>query len=94
VPFARLADWLGGLVEDHGERLLRVKGIVAIEGEARPVVVHGVQHVFHPPRFLDAWPKGIEAPAVVFIFDGLDAAVIRARAAAAGLPIREVQDGE
>ena len=34
----------------HGPNLLRVKGIVKIaETPERPVVIHGVQHVFHPP---------------------------------------------
>src|SRR5262249_15674543 len=41
----------------HGPNLLRLKGIVKIaEAPERPVVIHGVQHVFHPPAQLDAWP--------------------------------------
>jgi len=41
----------------HGQSLLRTKGIVALRDDPqRPVIVHGVQHVFHPARRLDAWP--------------------------------------
>ncbi|MGF1561797.1 MAG: CobW family GTP-binding protein [Geminicoccaceae bacterium] len=40
----------------HGENLLRMKGILNIEGEDGPAVIHGVQHVFHPVHWLDAWP--------------------------------------
>ena len=42
----------------HGEKLLRVKGIVQIaEDPDRPVVIHGVQKIFHPPARLPQWPS-------------------------------------
>jgi G3E family GTPase len=41
----------------YGEKLLRVKGIVTVAGQARPFVVHGVQHIFYPPDTLKDWPK-------------------------------------
>jgi G3E family GTPase len=41
----------------HGDRLLRLKGIVGLSDRPeQPVVVHGVQTVFHPPARLPAWP--------------------------------------
>ena len=41
----------------HGEKLLRMKGIVQLSANPdRPVVLHGVQSVFHPPERLPAWP--------------------------------------
>ncbi len=41
----------------HGEKLLRMKAIVALsDNPERPVVLHGVQSIFHPPVRLDAWP--------------------------------------
>lgn len=46
------------LIMTRGDALLRVKGILNLAGEARPVVLHGVQHVFHPPVRLPAWPEG------------------------------------
>jgi G3E family GTPase len=27
-----------------------VKGVVHVAGEAEPVAIHGVHHVFHPPQ--------------------------------------------
>ncbi len=41
----------------HGERLLRMKAIVGLtDNPDRPVVLHGVQSIFHPPQRLAAWP--------------------------------------
>jgi G3E family GTPase len=52
----------------HGPNLLRLKGIVRIaETPGRPVVIHGVQHVFHPPAQLEAWPDDDHRTRMVFI---------------------------
>ena len=83
--FSVLADWLGNLVGAHGAALLRVKGIVQLLGEKRPLAVHGVQHVFHPPTRLAAWPHGLPVSTLVFICDGLDPQIITETAFAAGL---------
>ncbi|GAC1044103.1 CobW family GTP-binding protein [Rhizobium sp. No.120] len=41
----------------HGEKLLRLKAIIAVSDRPeRPVVLHGVQNIFHPPVRLPAWP--------------------------------------
>jgi G3E family GTPase len=57
----------------HGPKLLRLKGLVAIAEEPqRPVVVHGVQHVFHPPLVLPAWPDDDHRTRLVFIVEDLD----------------------
>jgi len=53
------------LTQLRGPDLLRVKGIVNIEG--RPVVVQGVQHLFHPPIELDRWPSADQDTRLVFI---------------------------
>jgi G3E family GTPase len=43
----------------HGEKLLRMKAIVALsDNPDRPLVLHGVQSVFHPPLRLPKWPDG------------------------------------
>lgn len=43
----------------HGEKLLRMKAIVALtEQPDRPLVLHGVQSIFHMPVRLPAWPEG------------------------------------
>ena len=42
----------------HGEKLLRMKAVVALSDDPeRPLVLHGVQSIFHPPQRLAAWPK-------------------------------------
>jgi len=52
----------------HGANLLRVKGIVKLEEQPeRPVVIHGVQHIWHPPVELDAWPDSDKRTRLVFI---------------------------
>jgi G3E family GTPase len=41
----------------HGEKLLRMKAIVSVSDRPeRPLVLHGVQSIFHPPVRLAAWP--------------------------------------
>jgi G3E family GTPase len=85
LPYAGLREWLGDLVGAHGEQLLRVKGIVAVQGQDRPIVVHGVQHLFHPPRQLASWPAGLARSTLVFILDGLDPSAIVDSAVSAGL---------
>ncbi len=44
------------LIATQGDKLLRVKGILNLAGQDRPVAIHGVQHLFHPPSLLAAWP--------------------------------------
>ena len=57
----------------HGPKLLRVKGLVAIaEDPDHPVVIHGVQHVFHLPAVLPRWPDGDRRSRLVFIVKDLD----------------------
>lgn len=46
---------LEGLAAVHGENLLRIKGILNLEGAARPVAIHGVQHLLHEPVILAHW---------------------------------------
>ena len=49
LRWRELNGWLTALRIRHGDRLLRVKGIVELEGEPAPMALHGVHHVFHPP---------------------------------------------
>jgi G3E family GTPase len=59
----------------RGPDLLRMKGIVNVEGE--PVVVQGVQHIFHTPVKMNAWPSEDRDSRLVFIVRHIDAEVIR-----------------
>ena len=61
----------------HGPKLLRLKGIVALADDpARPVVIHGVQHVFHTPLRLEAWPDADQRTRMVFIVRDLPRAFV------------------
>ncbi|MBN9044074.1 MAG: GTP-binding protein [Rhizobiales bacterium] len=58
IPLVAFEMFLDLLRSAHGEKLLRVKGIVQVaEDPERPVVIHGVQKIFHPPARLAHWPK-------------------------------------
>lgn len=62
--------WLSALLHAHGDRILRVKGVLRTSSSSRPLVIHGVQHVMHPPTHLPADDGG---PAfLVFITRGLE----------------------
>jgi G3E family GTPase len=69
-----LSLFLQLLAEHCGARLLRLKGLVdVVESPGRPAVIHGVQHVFHPPAWLEAWPDDDRTTRIVVISQGLDA---------------------
>lgn len=61
----------------HGPNLLRMKGIVKVSDDpARPVILHGVQHIFHPPVRLAAWPDGDATTRLVFIVKDIEKPMI------------------
>lgn len=82
VTFTQPLDWdevvtaLELLIANRGEDLLRVKGILNVKGEEKPVVIHGVQHVFHPPAGLPAWPSDDRRSRMVFITREIDRSAI------------------
>ena len=74
--------WLTMLLNRHGAQVLRVKGILNVEGSPTPVAVHGVQHLVHPPLHMAAWPDADRRSRLVFIVDGLARAAIERSLAA------------
>jgi G3E family GTPase len=65
---ATLPLYLAALAENLGADLLRVKGIVGVvETPATPAVIHGVQHVYHAPAWLDRWPSDDHRTRIVLI---------------------------
>jgi G3E family GTPase len=68
----------------RGPDLLRVKGLVNVEGKSGPMVVQGVQHLFHPPLELAAWPGPDRGTRLVFITRGIPRQVIADLFAAIG----------
>jgi G3E family GTPase len=72
IPALALTLLLEVLAEHCGARLLRVKGLMRIEEMPdRPALIHGVQHVFAPPEFLDRWPSADHSTRLVFITQGM-----------------------
>jgi G3E family GTPase len=65
------------LLASRGGSILRVKGLLRVAGENRPVVVQGVQHVVYPPEYLPEWPDGDPSGWLVFIARDLTHAAIR-----------------
>lgn len=57
-------------------RLLRLKGLVRIEGDERPLVVHCVQHAVHPPARLESWPSDDRRTRLVLIAYEVDPAAV------------------
>lgn len=79
VDTMTFTDALELLIARQGENLLRVKGIVNIaDNPGRPLVVHGVQHVFHDPVWLDAWPDDDRRTRIVVIARNLAEKTVRA----------------
>lgn len=60
-------DWLNLLMAIKGPDILRVKGILNMKNHAAPWVIHGVQHIFHPPVELSEWPSEDRRTRIVFI---------------------------
>jgi G3E family GTPase len=78
VPAGTLEMFLDLLRATHGAKLLRVKGIVHVaEMPDTPLVVHGVQHVFHPSARLARWPDGDRRTRIVFITRDLGEETVR-----------------
>jgi G3E family GTPase len=82
APVSRLdfARALGGLAQDRGNDLLRVKGLVRFaDRPERPAVVQAAQHAMFTPEWLDAWPDADRRSRLVFIVHDIAPEEILAR---------------
>ena len=78
IPFASVEMFLDLLRSTQGDQMLRMKGIIALAEEPdRPLVVHGVQKLMHPPVRLGAWPDGDRRTRLVIIGKDLPEAYVR-----------------
>lgn len=71
------SSWLNTQLTRDGERILRVKGILDVAGQTKPLLINGVHHVFYPATELAAWPGAGRQSDLVFIGRDLDAKAIR-----------------
>src|SRR5438067_3564467 len=76
LPWPVLEQAMAVLTGLRGADLLRVKGVVAVEGCRGPVVVHAVQHVAHRPVELEDWPDADRRSRLVFITRNLGRAPV------------------
>lgn len=94
VSFAAISTFLDLLQSTQGDRLLRMKGIVELaEDPSRPLVLHGVQTMMHPPARLPAWPDDQRGARLVVI--GIDLSedyVRRLFAAVTDTPMTDTPD--
>ncbi len=67
IDWVAFGIWLTMLLHSHGTEILRVKGILDIQGAELPLVIHGVQQLIHPPVHLSAWPEGERRSSLVLI---------------------------
>ncbi|MFT4115394.1 CobW family GTP-binding protein [Bradyrhizobium sp.] len=83
IRWAEFSGWIDALIRTRSSELLRVKGIVDIlECPGEPLVIHGVQQVFHPPVRMENWPSDDHRTRIVLIvrdWDDRDIAAMFAR---------------
>jgi G3E family GTPase len=79
IPAGAFETFMDLVRSMHGPDLLRVKGVVRLaEHPDRPVVIHAVQHLMHPPAALERWPDGDHRTRIVFIVRDIDPRTITA----------------
>ena len=77
IKIDTFATALEALLFTQASRLLRIKGIVnTVDRPRKPMVIHGVQHIFHEPVWLDNWPNEDHRTKLVFITDGIERATL------------------
>jgi len=83
IAWPALQCWLESLLSLRGDAILRLKGIVRLEGQRQPIVLQGVHHILHPPMYLDRDTPTEEFTRIVLITQGLSAKGLRASFASA-----------
>ena len=79
-----LVRWLDALTSLRGDDVLRIKGIVRVRGQDRPVAVNAVHHVLHPPELVRDWPGGRPETRLAVITKGIGALDLHHALEAAG----------
>jgi G3E family GTPase len=78
VSWSTIESFLDLLRSTQGEKLLRMKGVVELaEDPERPLVIHGVQKLLHPPARLPGWPDGARGTRIVIIAQDLSEDYLR-----------------
>ncbi|MEP1420684.1 MAG: GTP-binding protein [Erythrobacter sp.] len=77
MPAAVFDQWFGLLTSLNGVNMLRVKGLIHMKEMESPLVIHGVQHVWHPPAILQDWPSDDRRSRIVFIMRDMEESDLR-----------------
>ncbi len=77
IRWAAFGLWFSLLAHRHGARILRMKGILTLEGSETPILVQAVQHLVHRPEHLPAAMGDGSRSSLVLIVDGLNLQLIR-----------------
>lgn len=70
VDFRPFAMWLSLMSQFHGDKLVRVKGLLRVEDEPGPIVIQAVQHVVCPTYCMPQWPCDDHSSRVMMITRG------------------------
>lgn len=71
IDWPTFAVWLSMLLEAHGPKVLRIKGLLDV-GVSGPIAINTAQHVVHPPEHLPHWPDKARRDFLVVISRGLE----------------------
>jgi len=72
IDWTAFGIWMTMLLNRHGDKVLRIKGMLNVAGLSGPVFINGVQHIVHPPTHLPAWPDQERVSRIVFIIRDID----------------------
>ncbi|HPX87836.1 MAG TPA: GTP-binding protein [Methylophilaceae bacterium] len=65
------------LCQTHGDKLLRLKGILHAADQTAPLAIHAVHFTPYPPTLLEGWHEETPENRIVIIGKGLDEEAIR-----------------
>ena len=77
LSYDQLEPKLEWLCENHGENLLRLKGILHVDDQPAPLAVHAVHKTLYTPTLLNGWTEEPAISRLVLIGQDLDEAAIR-----------------
>lgn len=77
LDWTAFAIWLSALVYRHGQKILRIKGLLNVPGALGPVVLNTVQNHITPPLHLDEWPDEDHSSRIVFIVQEISPQMVR-----------------
>jgi G3E family GTPase len=76
VDFRVFALWLSTVTQLHGDKVLRVKGLLRVADQAGPVVIQAAQHIVYPPYSMAAWPSEDRSTRLVIITRGMAPSIV------------------